>query len=141
VSRPHGIPSSKRHQPQSTLHPRVRQPRRRDAPFAERKALRRREAEAKAAQRETARDTIEKIVRQYLKGAAKRTRASTAAETSRIFRMYVLPEWQGKRLSEIDKAAVRSLVADIATRAPVMANRVLTAVKALFNFAVEPGSP
>jgi integrase len=101
-------------------------------PGAERKASRRREAEAKA----PVRDTIDKIVRQYLKHAAARTRASTAAETSRILRVYVLPAWKGKRLSEIDKGAVRSLVADIATGAPVMANRVLTTVKALCNWAV-----
>jgi hypothetical protein len=101
-------------------------------PGAERKASRRRDALAKA----PIRDTIEKVARQCLKHAARRTRASTAAEVSRIFRVYVLPAWKGKRLSEIDKAAVRSLIAGIAARAPVMANRVLTAVKALFNFAV-----
>jgi hypothetical protein len=87
-------------------------------PGAERKSSRRREAEAKA----PVRDTIEKVARQYLKHAAARTRASTAAEASRILRVYVLPAWKGKRLSEIDKGTVRSLIADIAGRAPIMAN-------------------
>ena len=53
-----------------------------------------------------------------------------------ILRVYVLPAWKGKRLPEIDKGTVRSLIADIAGRAPIMANRVLTQVKTLFNWAV-----
>jgi integrase len=83
------------------------------------------------------RDRVEKIARDYLKHAKARTRASTAAETSRILRVYVLPAWKGKRLSEIGKADVRSLVADIASRAPIQANRVLTNIKTLCNWAVE----
>ena len=51
-------------------------------------------------------------------------------------RVYVLPAWKGKRIPEIDKGTVRSLIADIAGRAPIMANRVLTQVKTLFNWAV-----
>jgi Arm DNA-binding domain len=107
-------------------------------PGAERKASRRREAEAKA----PIRDLIEKIIRQYLRQAAKRTRASTAAEASRIFRVYVLPAWKGKRLSEIDKAEVRSLVAVIAPRAPVMAMsgliRLSEVRSALRHFGIAP---
>jgi integrase len=101
-------------------------------PGAERKVARKREKEGQA----PIRDGFDKVARQYLKYAARRTRASTAAETERILRVYVAPAWKGKRLSEIDKAAVRALIDGIAARAPVMANRVLTAVKALFNFAV-----
>jgi transcription termination factor NusB len=101
-------------------------------PGAERKASRRREKEGQA----PIRDGFDKVARAYFKHAAKRTRASTAAETERILRVYVAPAWKGKRLSEIDKAAIRALVAGIALRAPVMANRTLTTVKALFNFAV-----
>jgi Arm DNA-binding domain len=56
-------------------------------PGAERKVSRRREKEVKA----PVRDIIDKVARQYLKQAAKRTRARTAAEASRIFRVYVLP--------------------------------------------------
>jgi site-specific recombinase XerD len=101
-------------------------------PGAERKASRKRQKEAAA----SIRDGFEKIMRQYLRHAASRTRASTAAETERILRVYVAPHWRGKRPCEITKADVRALVTGIAARAPVMANRTLTAVKALFNWAV-----
>ena len=79
-------------------------------PGAERKAARRRESKAKA----PVRDEIEKVVKQYLKASALKNRASTAAETSRIFRRYVLPPWMGRRLAEINKADVRALIAGIA---------------------------
>ena len=102
-------------------------------PHEEKKASRRREVAEKA----PVRDTIEKVARQYLKHVAARTRASTAAEMSRILLVYVLPAWKGKRLGELGKADVRSLIADIATRAPIMANRVLTGLKTMCNWAVE----
>jgi integrase len=102
-------------------------------PHQEKKAARRREVAEKA----PVKDRVEKVCAAYLKHAAARTRASTAAVTSRILKVYVLPGWKGRRLSEITKADVRLLIADIAARAPIMANRVLTSLKTMCNWAVE----
>jgi integrase len=111
-------------------------------PGQERKTSRRREVEAKA----PVKDHIEKVARQYLKHAAARTRASTAAEASRILYVYVLPAWKGKRLSQITRRDVHALLDAIVDRgSPIMANRALAQLKTMFAFAIEqdilPASP
>jgi hypothetical protein len=103
-------------------------------PASERKASRRREVAAAA----PIRDQVEKVAAAYLRHAKARTRASTFTETSRVFRVEVLPKWKGRRLSEITRQDVRQLIAAIAARpAPVSANRALASIKTFFAFAVE----
>lgn len=84
------------------------------------------------------RDLIEPVLKRYLRHAKARTRPSTFAETSRVFRIEVLPKWKGRRLSEISRADVRQLIAAIAARpAPVSANRCLASLKTFLAFAIE----
>ncbi len=57
--------------------------------------------------------------------------------TEYLIKKYVRPEWQGRKLDSIGRGDVALLVDGIAeSGAPVMANRVLTVIKKLFNWAV-----
>ena len=102
-------------------------------PSSERKAARRRDVTDSA----PIKDHVERVAAQYLKHAKARTRASTFAETKRVFVREILPVWRGKRLSEIGKQDVRKLVDVVAKRAPVGANRLLASLKTFLAFAVE----
>jgi integrase len=83
------------------------------------------------------RDMIERVAAQYLKHAKARTRLSTWTETKRVFDREILPEWRGRRLSELGKQDVRKLIEGVAKRAPVGANRLLATVKTFLAYSVE----
>jgi hypothetical protein len=102
-------------------------------PSGIRKAARRQER-AEAA---PVKDRVEAIAKRYLAHAKARQRAKTFAGTERYLTKEILPAWRGRRLSEITKADVRELVDAIAKRAPIAANRVLTNIKTLCNWAIE----
>lgn len=72
------------------------------------------------------------IVERFMKehGSKKRT----GDETQRIFDRYVLPKWRDRIITEITRRDVNELTAEIADRAPVMADRTLAAVSKLFNW-------
>lgn len=69
-----------------------------------------------------------------------KNRASTARETERKLRRYVLPAWTGRRLDEIEALDVAQLLKSVQDRAErgkgaVMASRVAAALSKLFNWA------
>jgi integrase len=102
-------------------------------PASERKAARR----SSKIENQPVRDQVERVAAQYLKHHRARVRASTYRETARVFTVEILPAWRGRRLSEISKQDVRTLVDKIAKRpAPVSANRGLASIKAFFNWAI-----
>jgi integrase len=103
-------------------------------PSTERKASRQREV-ADAA---PIRDGVEKTVRAYLKHHHARVRESTYRESARVMAKEILPSWRGRRLSEVTRQDIRTLIDKIAARpAPISANRALATVKTFFAFAVE----
>jgi hypothetical protein len=65
---------------------------------------------------------------------ARRTRERTIQERRRILNRELLPSWGDRPVSEIRRGDVAALVEGIAGRgAPVMANRTLSLVRAIFN--------
>ena len=68
------------------------------------------------------------------------TQNRTAAETSRIFRHDVLPKWGNRSIHGIGKRDVHALLDIVISRgSPVMANRLLAALRKLFNWCVSRG--
>jgi integrase len=111
---------------------------------------------AKAKEPITEPDTLGTVVDTYLsKGLEKKDRAPRyIVETRRNFTNHVLPRWGEKALSEIARKDVIALLDDIAEHGterkvagkkvhaaggPIAANRVLAAVRALFNWAIRRG--
>lgn len=63
-----------------------------------------------------------------------RTRERTIRERQRIYEKDLLPRWGDRLVSDIRRKDVSALVREIASRgSPVMANRTLSLVRALFN--------
>jgi integrase len=99
-----------------------------------------------AAQRRSAQDapTFGDVVREYLERHAK-PRKRSWREDERILRVYVPAAWRGMKAHAITRRDVRELIADLAERTPIMANRVFACVRKVFNFAVRwdlvPASP
>jgi len=59
------------------------------------------------------------------------------ARTRHMVERYVLPEWRGRRLDSIKRSDVVDLLDGLADHAPILANRVFTVVRKLFNWLVE----
>ncbi|TVQ52098.1 MAG: site-specific integrase [Rhodobacteraceae bacterium] len=103
-----------------------------DDPAAEKRAEK---ARQKAEAMDPDRDLVKAIVADFLKRHVSKNR--TADDTARIFRKDVLPKWGERRLDEITRRDVIDLLDGIVDRgSPVMANRVLAAVRKLCNWAV-----
>jgi integrase len=106
--------------------------------LAERAAGRDPQAERQARKRRIASEQIEDLVTEFLARHAAQNR--TAGETTRIFRREVLPRWGNRMLAEIGKRDVIALLDAVRGRgAPVMANRVLAAVRKFFNWCLSRG--
>jgi integrase len=88
--------------------------------------------------RATAPDTIEAIARQFIERHCGRSnRPRTAAETQRLLEQNVLPRWRGRLARDITRRDVLDIldrVIDAGT--PITANRTLSAVRKMFNWAV-----
>jgi integrase len=108
------------------------------------------------------RDLYENVAREFIeRHAMKSNRASTWRETARILGLRptpgdpslladiggdVMSAWRGRRIQEITKRDVIALLDHVNDRgSPIMANRVLSAVRKLFNWCVSrdvlQGSP
>jgi integrase len=100
-------------------------------PAGEKKAARRAPA--------SAHDDIAHVAKTFLDRYAKpNCREASWRETERILNREVIPAWAGRRLSSITRPEVHALLDAIADRgSPVMANRVLAAIRRLFNWATE----
>jgi integrase len=106
--------------------------------LAERAAGRDPQAERQASKRRIASEQIEDLVTEFLARHAAQNR--TAGETARIFRREVLPRLGNRMLAEIGKRDVIALLDAVRGRgAPVMANRVLAAVRKFFNWCISRG--
>lgn len=98
-------------------------------PFTERD-----ETEREAQRERDTKDTFKDIAANYIERVAKK-HLRTWADNERIFRVYVEPEWGSRRLPAIARRDMASLLDKIEdTRGPVMADRVLAAVRRLFNW-------
>jgi integrase len=106
--------------------------------LADRAAGRDPQAERQASKRRIASEQIEDLVTEFLARHAAQNR--TAGETERIFRREVLPRWGNRMLGEVRKREVIALLDTVRERgAPVMANRVLAAVRKFFNWCISRG--
>jgi integrase len=99
------------------------------------------------------RDLYENVAREFIqRHAIKNNKESTWRETARILGLRpsidepktlvsvggdVMPIWKGRKIQEITKRDVIALLDSVNDRgAPIMANRVLSAVRKLFNWCV-----
>ncbi|WP_034996681.1 tyrosine-type recombinase/integrase [Beijerinckia mobilis] len=99
---------------------------------------RRAKEEAKAT-KSASLDRIDSVVETFIVRHAQAKNRSWA-ETDRILKKEVLSIWSGRSLSSISRAEVHDLLDGIVDRgAPVMANRVLAALRRLCNWAIERG--
>lgn len=90
-------------------------------------------AEREAEQRR-AKDTLKKIAEDYLNLDAKK-RLRTADEVERIFKVYVYPKLGDRPVEDVTRRDVAELLDGIETgNGPVMADRVLAAVRRLLNW-------
>lgn len=61
-------------------------------------------------------------------------------DTQAIFRIYVLPRWEDRLITEITRADVASLLDDVEDRTSIYrTNQVLAAIRKLFNWAMSRG--
>ena len=84
--------------------------------------------------RERHADTVAALIEEYEKQASKKRGWS---EERRILHAEVLPVWRNRLVREITRRDVRELVDAKAATAPVMANRLLSRISRLCNFALD----
>jgi len=103
-------------------------------PAAERQEQQRKEAAGDAPGA-----TVDRTFNRFLDRYAKvHTKPASWRETKRIFDKEVLPGWTGRPIEAITKRDVIELLDRIVDRgAPVLANRVLAAVRKFFNWCVD----
>jgi integrase len=98
------------------------------------------------------RDLFENVAREFIeRHAMKQNRETTWRETARILGLRPSPDdpsilvdvggdvmsaWKGRKIQDITKRDVITLLDAVRDRAPVMANRVLAAVRKLFNWCL-----
>jgi integrase len=102
-------------------------------PAAEKQASRA-AAKAAAAIDDRLSDVAAKFVRQHVK---RENGALWSAAVDRYLAREILPRLGSRRIGEIRRADVRSMLNDIGERSPTTANRVLAVTRRLFNWAVE----
>ena len=91
--------------------------------------------------------TVEDVVEQFLDRYARHNHsARTRKESERLLRLYVLSRWGGRRAGSVSRSEVRDMLDRLmADGTPVLANRVHSAARKLFGWAVEqdiiPASP
>ena len=87
------------------------------------------------------RDLFANIAADFVERHAKaNTRESSWRETQRLFNRDVLPLWKNKTIQEITRRDVIELLDRVHDRgSPIMANRVLAAVRRMFGWCVDRG--
>ena len=82
-------------------------------------------------------ETIEQLKDDYLKRAAP---PGSKDEIKRILEKNVVPAWRGRKVRDITKADIVSVLGKIEDRgALIMANRTHSSIRSLFKFAVGQG--
>jgi integrase len=97
--------------------------------------------EAKRAAVRTASETVEAVARSFIERHAKvHNRLSSWQETERLIARNILPAWGRRPITSIARGDVIELLDVVVDRdAPVAANRVLTAGRKMFNWAIDRG--
>jgi integrase len=106
--------------------------------LAERAAGRDPQAEKQTSKRRIQSEQVAELVAEFIARHASQNR--TGAETARIFHREVLPHWASWTVGEVRKRDVIALLDRVRERgSPIMANRVLAAVRRFFNWCVGRG--
>jgi integrase len=122
-------------------------------PATEKQAAKGQAKKADADAARTRRDLFENVAREFIeRHAMKSNKPTTWRETARILGLRpsrddptvlldvggdVMPAWRGRRIQDISKRDVITLLDSVNDRgSPIMANRVLSAVRKLFNWCV-----
>ena len=84
-------------------------------------------------------DTVEAVAKQFVELHCRRAnRPRTIEGTQQLLDLHVLPRWGRRLLKDITRRDVLDLLDGlVAGGRPIAANRVLTAVRKLFNWAIE----
>jgi integrase len=94
---------------------------------------------AAKAEREADEDKVEALVEQFVQRHAK-AKTRDWKETKRLLEKNVVERWRDRRLSEITKPMVHSMLDAIADRgAPIAANRVLAQFRVMCKWAISRG--
>jgi integrase len=106
--------------------------------LADRAAGRDPQKEKQLARKRLASEGVADLVAEFLARHAAQNR--TAPETTRIFRREVLPPWGERNIAQVSKRDVITLLDRVRERgSPIMANRVLAAVRKFLNWCVSRG--
>jgi integrase len=89
-------------------------------------------AEKEAADRNA--DTIDRWAAQFIERHANKKRPSTRQQVLHVFDRIVLPVWRGRVVHDIQRRDVIDLIESVAESRPILANRVLAWLSALFNW-------
>ena len=73
------------------------------------------------------------------KGRRHHVRPRTVHEYTRQIEHVLKPEWANKQVADIGRSDVIELVTRISDHAPIMANRTLNLISAIYNFAIDFG--
>jgi Arm DNA-binding domain len=86
-------------------------------------------------------DLVETVVEKFLQRYVKpNLRATSANEVERVLNREIVSRWRGRRLSEIRKAHIIDMLDEVMDRgSPVMANRLLAALRRMCSWAIERG--
>jgi integrase len=106
--------------------------------LAERAAGRDPQKDKQLSRRRLASEAVSELVAEFLTRHAAQNR--TAAETTRIFHREVIPQWGERSVHDVAKRDVIALLDRVRERgSPIMANRVLAAVRKFFNWCLSRG--
>jgi integrase len=96
-------------------------------------------AREKAMERTALPDSVEAVAKQFVELHCRRSnRPRTIEGTQQLLDLHVLPRWRKRLIKDITRRDVLDLLDGIVEGGrPVAANRVLTAVRKLFNWAME----
>jgi integrase len=96
---------------------------------------------ANAAAAIPASDLVEIVAAKFLAQYVRRNlKPSTIGEVDRILNKRIIPAWRGRRLSEIRRADIHDLLDTVVEEGnPIAANRTLSWLKGMCNWAVERG--
>ena len=82
--------------------------------------------------------TVEALSHEFIERHAKKNRESSWKESQRIFSAYINPAIGRQPITEVTRPEIRSILNKVADRgAKMQANRILSAARKFFNWAVE----
>jgi integrase len=96
-------------------------------------------AREKAQERSALPDTVEAVAKQFVELHCRRAnRPRTIEATRQLLDLHVLPRWRRRPIHDVTRRDVLELLDGLVESGrPVAANRVLTAIRKMFNWAIE----